>query len=106
MRNKGPGRVAALLICAFLLLGQFGPFALAYAEPDDSFTIRITPLLRLHDDYGELHRIRPRDRRRRRIRQRAGIPGRVIRRGKRGAAFAYAEAVLLCRFIGLRTPSP
>ena len=43
MRNKGPGRVAALLICAFLLLGTFAPFALAYAEPDDSFTIRITP---------------------------------------------------------------
>ena len=43
MRNKGPGRVAAFLICAFLLLGPFAPFALAYAEPDDSFTIRITP---------------------------------------------------------------
>ena len=43
MRNKRPGRAAALLICAFLLLGAFAPFALAYAEPDDSFTIRITP---------------------------------------------------------------
>ena len=43
MRNKRPGRVAALLICAFLLFGTFAPFALARVESDDAFTIRITP---------------------------------------------------------------
>ena len=43
MRSKALGRVAALFVCAFLLLGQAGPLALAYVEPEDAFTIRITP---------------------------------------------------------------
>ena len=43
MRSKALGRVAAMLICALLLLGQAGPLALAYVEPEDAFTIRITP---------------------------------------------------------------
>ena len=43
MRTKGLERVAALCICAFLLLGQSLPLALAYGETEDAFTIRITP---------------------------------------------------------------
>ena len=36
-------RMAVMLFCVCLLLGQAGPFALAYVEQGDAFTIRITP---------------------------------------------------------------
>ena len=36
-------RMAVMLFCVCLLLGQAVPFALAYVEPEDAFTIRITP---------------------------------------------------------------
>ena len=36
-------RIAVMLFCVCLLLGQAGPFALAYVEQGDAFTIRITP---------------------------------------------------------------
>ena len=43
MRIRGLGRVAAMLLCVFLLAGAVTPGVLAYSEPDESFTIRITP---------------------------------------------------------------
>ena len=43
MRNRALERAAMVLLCAFLLLGQAAPLALAYVESDDAFTIRITP---------------------------------------------------------------
>ena len=43
MRNSALKRVAATLIFALLLLGQIGPVSLAYVEPEEAFTVRITP---------------------------------------------------------------
>ena len=43
MRIRGLGRVAAMLLCVFLLAGAVTPGVLAYSDPDEAFTIRITP---------------------------------------------------------------
>ena len=43
MRNKTAGRVAAWLLCAVLLLARTAPLAFARVDPEDAFTVRITP---------------------------------------------------------------